>query len=902
MPLITPSQIELAAQLPVDFDYLQATTTTRDAIPNGRCYEGKKVYCQDTHIEYILLSTYHNPLQAGDWAISTNSGGELWSLAGADLVPTVPGVGINITLANPSIYAANFYEGTIGEPTTSDNLAAIHGVGYWTGAIRGAVGQFDVFSRGMTNGSLMGNYVSITDNALDDSDTVLSGYSVEYLTNVGPAVKAAYVAQGLGLTAFGAVPDGDMNLYANGVVYLNQGSGIVAKNVTQPPATATATLAGLGAGAIPNGKYCYQVTFVTVDGLETAIMYTTDSVTVVDKITDGQVLISNLPISNNPFQNVQSRKLYRYHYTSLFQGPGTLVDILDNVTTTYTDNYTDGGTGVVAPTFDNSGLLGTQSGYFHSFATGTFDNNISAYVFGSELTAANAVNYNHIFRFMSKDHQTYFGLTGAGKFETYFNYFDFSFKPLLIADGANAANPGLAFASALTTGMYLENGMFKWSVGGAYKMALEGVGDGILHIPVVESDIGSLSLMGYVSDFFPSDVIVVGNQETIVVDPASNLIKVFNGPPTGYGVRLPVKTKGNPVETTLGSLDYVAKSWTGNSVSQYIIRITGDNGTNFVYSWSFNGGTQATGQVVQDATPITLSHSGVDIQVLFTYSGLLTDNNYTVNDAWEIDTTAADVVAYLTNQGGWVQGITAVPSNFPNALSIISNGVTGGTLATRAGLAIEANSTATQGGTAIIGVHKTFGSFGGAGIYGRGMVNATGDIASARGFYGYAVDTHAGGDNIAFEGYAVGSDTGNYLLKGTGDVLVDGHIYGTEALLSTMHGIDGTAFNNFALYTVPAGKQAVITKVIIRCTSATSITVNNIISFGVAATGFLDWMPPTAIGLNTATFCMGFKMQDGTATTGEYKVYPAASVFSINETGATATALVYSIDVFGYLI
>jgi len=121
--------------------------------------------------------------------------------------------------------------------------------------------------------------------------------------------------------------------------------------------------------------------------------------------------------------------------------------------------------------------------------------------------------------------------------------------------------------------------------------------------------------------------------------------------------------------------------------------------------------------------------------------------------------------------------------------------------------------------------------------------------------------------------------------------------YNSSNILSTTTGINAKTVATTNLYTVPAGKTAIITEVIIRCTTATAVTVVPTLGVGIAA-GEADIMPSTALtGLDTATEFYRYSVE-GTAVTGA-----AAAVIKLGiDTGATATTMTIAVDLIGYLV
>lgn len=116
-----------------------------------------------------------------------------------------------------------------------------------------------------------------------------------------------------------------------------------ASNQEPAPSAPTVALAGAGAGLVDNGAHRYGVTFVTADG-ETQLGSVSAAVTVVDKTTNGQVTVTNVPIGGSA---VTARKLYRTTAGgSLYL---LLATIPDNATATYTDDLADAALGAQAP-------------------------------------------------------------------------------------------------------------------------------------------------------------------------------------------------------------------------------------------------------------------------------------------------------------------------------------------------------------------------------------------------------------------------------------------------------------------------------------------------------------------------------------------------------------------------
>jgi hypothetical protein len=109
---------------------------------------------------------------------------------------------------------------------------------------------------------------------------------------------------------------------------------------TAVPSTLSVALAGAGAGNVNNGAHDYVVVFYNAFGRST--ISSTASVTVVDNTTNGQVSITNIPVSARA--DVIGRKIYRTTIAGSYSGGGRyylLATITNNTATTYTDNIAD---------------------------------------------------------------------------------------------------------------------------------------------------------------------------------------------------------------------------------------------------------------------------------------------------------------------------------------------------------------------------------------------------------------------------------------------------------------------------------------------------------------------------------------------------------------------------------
>jgi hypothetical protein len=139
------------------------------------------------------------------------------------------------------------------------------------------------------------------------------------------------------------------------------------------PGALTVALAGLGAGNLNNGIYYYRVTFVTAYG-ETDQGTASAPITIVDKTTNGQVALSNIPVSAD--SRVTGRKLYRCSVGGGSFATKLLTTINDNVTTVYTDNIADGALGATAPIINTTAAITTAS-YLSITNVNSYDTAIS---------------------------------------------------------------------------------------------------------------------------------------------------------------------------------------------------------------------------------------------------------------------------------------------------------------------------------------------------------------------------------------------------------------------------------------------------------------------------------------------------------------------------------------------
>ena len=180
---------------------------------------------------------------------------------------------------------------------------------------------------------------------------------------------------------------------------------------TSVPGTLTVALAGLGAGNVDNGAHDYVVCFYTASGrsIQSAIA----SVTVTDKTVNGQVAISNIPISTRG--DVIGRKIYRTTQAGSYNGANRwylVTTIADNTTTTYTDNIADA-TINPTPSSNNESIFAITDPYAGSTWTSAIRNAIG------NTTIAQLDSRNQ-FKFVNSSGRVYAGFDyTTSKFKLY---------------------------------------------------------------------------------------------------------------------------------------------------------------------------------------------------------------------------------------------------------------------------------------------------------------------------------------------------------------------------------------------------------------------------------------------------------------------------------------------------
>lgn len=116
--------------------------------------------------------------------------------------------------------------------------------------------------------------------------------------------------------------------------------------------------------------------------------------------------------------------------------------------------------------------------------------------------------------------------------------------------------------------------------------------------------------------------------------------------------------------------------------------------------------------------------------------------------------------------------------------------------------------------------------------------------------------------------------------------------------LATVTGINAKTTGTTALYTVPAGKTAILTNAVVRCTAATAITNGPTASIGVTASSYSDiYASANIVALTTTSQAFGY------SSVGMFAQALTTNVITLNITAAaTGTSQTVSVDIMGYLI
>jgi len=175
--------------------------------------------------------------------------------------------------------------------------------------------------------------------------------------------------------------------------------------------------------------------------------------------------------------------------------------------------------------------------------------------------------------------------------------------------------------------------------------------------------------------------------------------------------------------------------------------------------------------------------------------------------------------------------------------------------------------------------------------------NGTGNSLSNVETADIASGSKSGADTTLVTGTA--GTNGNLLeWNGDGDAVDSGiSSSGIEQPLSTTTGIDGKVVATTNLYTVPGGTTAVITKMVVRLTTATAIAGTIAFGAGVAAGEDDIFDSRSATGFDDTTKVHVFSAE-ATMETAQ-----AAEVVKLGiDTAFTGTTATLAVDLFGYLI
>lgn len=137
----------------------------------------------------------------------------------------------------------------------------------------------------------------------------------------------------------------------------------------------------------------------------------------------------------------------------------------------------------------------------------------------------------------------------------------------------------------------------------------------------------------------------------------------------------------------------------------------------------------------------------------------------------------------------------------------------------------------------------------------------------------------------------------------TGSVIIASYITASTTSgfaitpLATVTGINGKTVGTTALYTVPAGKTAYITNLILSVTAATAITGGPTASAGVTASAYADLYASVTI-----TALQGTPTAFGFSSVGMFETLSTGSVLYLNITsGSTGTSQTLAADVVGFI-
>ena len=396
------------------------------------------------------------------------------------------------------------------------------------------------------------------------------------------------------------------------------------------------------------------------------------------------------------------------------------------------------------------------------------------------------------------------------------------------------------------------------------------------------------------------------------------------GSATGTGVNTP--GVGSSLSFVAGNAGNSSGGTTNNGVSGGGISFVTGNGTpvssNSSTGGSFGvltGNTGSTGSA-SNAGNITLT-TGSSInsvgQIILTtgVTGLLSERaGITLKTSTENSTGGSGQLGvsaqinFITGNGNASTAVTNL-SGGGKAGDIVSQGGTGG--------ASSGNTTTNSlfGGTGASNriLSGAGGNISGTGTGGTFTAGNAGSIfitsangGNATGLLGTQTGGNAGNINLILgsggTGATANGTSGVFNIQNSSSTVMYsvnalGQVTGQVALLGTVTGINAQTIANTALYTVPAGRTAIITGVIIRCTAATSITAGPSLGIGNMAGTNNIFASAALTALTATTSTYGFSLIGMSLATA------AAGVVYLNlGTASTGTSQTIAVAVMGYLV
>lgn len=256
--------------------------------------------------------------------------------------------GISVSLTNTAVGSGRFINAGIFQitDTVTSGWSSITDSAIQATAIMSQPGTAQVIGTAVKavaygGGTNYGVY-SVTDS---NANATTSGTNIAGYFSAGNGTAANYalvIPAGGGTAGFGTITP---------IHKIDGRSGASLRlDALAAPTASTAALAGAGAGNLTNGAYIYKVTYVTAIG-ETTGGTSSNTVTVTDATTNGQINLTAIPVSAELM--VTSRKIYR-----TVAGGSTfllLTTIANNTATTFTDNVADASLGAAVQLQNTTG-------------------------------------------------------------------------------------------------------------------------------------------------------------------------------------------------------------------------------------------------------------------------------------------------------------------------------------------------------------------------------------------------------------------------------------------------------------------------------------------------------------------------------------------------------------------